>query len=576
MLQAHYDFDRLPIQFRSVATNLIDGKAYVFSHGSMAEAIRASIAVPFLFTPLEKDGMLLVDGGLVDNLPTDIARSLGADVIIAVDSTSPLLKKDEIRTFIDVVDQSLSLQMDRNVKENRKLADIVLEPDLENLTYNDYDKLQTIVNRGEKEAEKRLDQIKALLSGVPLRPHAAMVWNPTQVIDSVSFAGLNRVSHAQMEADVKVRPGDKVDPARIAADVGRIYGSRFFDTVSYTLEPVDGNRYALTYVVKEAPLRTVGAGLRYDTDYDFVGLAEFTARQLFRSPSSAIISSQFGGLENHFAALRLVPTVTPSLFFEPRIDARLIERQDVRNQKVVDEFTDRREGGQFMIGSAVLNQLEIEGGYRSERVSIFGGLPPNSAPGVSVLAGLTLRLYRDSLDYHEFPHSGMTLGIQIDKRSTSLGGDFNYSRWQADFRRYLSLSSKSTIQIVGGIGYTRGSAPFYDLFFIGGYSFSEIGSRPFLGLQRDEIIARQMARIGASYRRQIFSHPLSFFKRGFVTGSYNGLLFSDRQTSPYNFDYLNGAGLGATLDTIVGPIRASFGMAEGGRVHFYLSFGPSF
>jgi NTE family protein len=576
MLQAHYDFDRLPVQFRAVATNLIDGNAYVFSRGSMSEAIRASIAIPFLFTPVEKDNMLLVDGGLADNLPTDIARSLGADIVIAVDSTSPLLKKDEIRTFIDVVDQSLSLQMERSVKENRKLADIVLQPDLENLTNNDYDKIPAIIEKGEKEADRRLDQIKALLSGVPLRSHKAMVWTETQVIDSVSFRGLNRVTPAQMYAQVKVRPGDVVNPAKIGADVARIYGSRLFDSVTYTLDPVDSNRYALTYVVKEAPLRTIGASLRYDNDYDFVGLAELTARQLFRSPSSAIISSQFGSLENHFAALRLISSKASAVFLEPRIDARRIERQDVRNKVVVDEFTDRREGGQLMIGGAVRNQLEIEGGYRSERVTISGGLPPNRVSGTSVLAGLTLRLYRDSLDYHEFPHSGMTLGLQFDKQGTSLGGDFNYSRWRADFRRYFSFSQKSTIQIDVAVGYTRGPVPFYDQFFVGGYSFSEIGSRQFLGLQHDEIMARQIAIVGASYRRQIFSHPLSFFKRGFVTGSYNGLSFSTRQSSPYNFDYLNGGGLGVVLDTIVGPIRAYAGMAEGGRVHFYVSLGPSF
>jgi NTE family protein len=576
MLQARYDFDRLPIQFRTIATNLIDGKAYIFSHGSMTEAIRASIAIPFLFTPLEKDGMLLVDGGLVDNLPTDIARSLGADIVIAVDSTSPLLKKDEIRTFIDVVDQSLSLQMERTVRENRKLADIVLEPDLDGLTYSDYDKLPAMMEKGEEEAERRLDQIKKLLSGVPFRPHAAMVWNATQVIKSISFRGLNRVTRAQMYADVKVRPGDVVDPTKIGADVSRIYGTRLFDSVTYTLEPVEGNRYALTYVVKEAPLRALGVSLRYDNDYGFVGLAEFTARQLFRSPSSAIISSQFGGLENDFAALRMVPPAALSAFVEPRIDARQIERQDVRNKVVVDEFTDSRQGGQLMIGSAVRNQLEIEGGYRAERVTISGGLPPNRSAGASVLAGLTLRLYGDSLDYHDFPHSGMILGVQIDKQSTSLGSDFNYSRWQADFRRYFPFSPKSTIQIQAAIGYTRGPVPFYDQFFIGGYSFSETGSRQFLGLQRDEIMARQMAIVGASYRRQIFSHPLGFFKRGFVTGSYNGLSFSTRQSSPYDFHYLNGAGLGFAMDTIIGPVRASAGMAEGGRVHFYVSLGPAF
>ena len=144
MLSAQYDFDKLPIQFRAVATNLLDGKPYVFSKGSMSEALRASMAIPLLFTPLEKDGALLVDGGLVDNLPTDVARDLGATVVIAVDATSPLLRKDEINSFIEVVDQSISLQMERNEQESRKLASIVLQPRLEEFSNTDYDRFAEI------------------------------------------------------------------------------------------------------------------------------------------------------------------------------------------------------------------------------------------------------------------------------------------------------------------------------------------------------------------------------------------------------------------------------------------------
>ena len=96
LLRADYDFDRLPIPFRAVATNLIDGKTYVFRKGSMTEALRASMAIPLLFTPLEKDGMLLADGGLTDNLPVDVVLGMGADIVIAVDVTSRLLPLEEL------------------------------------------------------------------------------------------------------------------------------------------------------------------------------------------------------------------------------------------------------------------------------------------------------------------------------------------------------------------------------------------------------------------------------------------------------------------------------------------------
>ncbi len=577
MLRAGYDFDRLPIQFRAVATNLVNGNAYVFQKGSLTEALRASMAIPLLFTPLEKDDMLLADGGLVDNLPTDIARDLGADIIIAVDTTTPLQQKDMIRNFLDVVDQSISLQMERNVRENRKLATIVLQPKLQNLTYADYDKISTIISRGEEEVKKHLEEIRALTANVaapPSPPPSPMVVQPA--ISSVSFRGLAHIPASQLMPSIHVHPGDTVDSAAIGKDVGRLYATRLFESVAYSLEPLPGNRYELIYVVKETPLKALGAGLRYDNDYTFVALAEFTARQLFHSPSTATLSTQFGGLENHVASLRLIPAKAPFLFLEPRIEVLRLERLDMRDRQIVDRFTEKREAGRLMIGGSFFKQMEIAGGFRYERVRIDGGQDPNRLAGSQRLAGLTFRLNRDTLDSRDFPRRGMALRLQIDKRSPSLGSDLDYSKWTMDYQRSISFSPQSTIQINANLGYSHGTVPFYDLFFVGGSSASQAASIPFLGLRRDEFPVRQMAIVSASYRRLIFSRPFSLVRRGYVVGTYNGMDSSIEPRHPYNFGYISGAGLGLAVDTILGPVRATGGWAEGGRFSFYISVGPSF
>jgi NTE family protein len=575
MLQAQYDFDKLPIRFRAVATNLIDGKAYVFKQGSLTEAMRASMAVPLFFTPVEKDGMLLADGGLADNLPVDVARAMGAEIIIAVDATSPLLTKEQIKTFINVIDQSISLQMDRNVQESRKQATIVLQPDLEKYTFNDYEKISGIVKQGEAEAERKLDEIKALVAGIPPHPRPKLPEIESPVVDSVLFRGLKQIRDTQVKPRVRIRPGDKVDLSEIADDVRRIYATRLFESVTYNLEPVGENRDRLVFNIREAPTRTLGASLRYDNHFNFVAFAEFTSRQLFSSPSTATVSTQFGGLQDHFASLRLTPPFAQFLFVEPRVEMHELERQDIRNQSLVDKFTDRRIGGQLTIGTSI-RQVELSGGYHNERVTVAGGVDPNRLTGAAVQAGLTFRLSRDSLDLPEFPRGGGLLRAQIDKRSTALGGDSNYSKFQIEYQRYISVSGNSTIQINAGAGGSRGRVPFYDLFYIGGYSFSERASRRFLGLDYDEVRANQMAVLGASYRHQIFSHPLSFVKRGFLTGAYNGLFSSTRQDAPYNFDLLNGVGIGLALDTMVGPFRATGGWGEAGRFQFTISIGPAF
>jgi NTE family protein len=576
LLRAQYDFDRLPIQFRAVATNLVDGKAYVFKQGSMTEALRSSMAIPLLFKPVDKDDMLLADGGLANNLPTAVARAMGADIVIAVDTTSPLLTKEKIRTFVDVVDQSISLQMERNVEESRKLASIVLTPELEKYTNSDYAKISEIVKLGEQTALGHLDELRALVAGTPAHPRIQAPEQAAPVVDSISFRGLKQIRPDQLLPNIQLNPGDAVDPARIGADVGRLYATRLFESVGYNLEPAGENRYHLIFKVKESPLRVFGGSLRYDNDHSFVALVEFTARQLFNSPSSATVSTQFGGLEDHVASLRLTPSSAHFFFVEPKVDILRLERLDIRDKQLVDTFTDRRESGQFMIGATIFKHMEVSAGYRGERIRIAGGLLPNRMAVSKIQAGLAFRLNRDTLDAADFPHSGMLLRAQFDRRHPSFGGNADYSKWQFDYQRYFSISSNSSVRIAAGGGYTRGNVPFYDLFYIGGYSFSESASRRFPGLRHDELAVRQMGIFGAGYSRQLFSNPLTFVRRGFLTGTYNGVFSSTRMTSPYNFDLMSGVGIGLELETLVGPFRISGGWAEGGRFNFYISFGPTF
>jgi NTE family protein len=577
LLAADYDFDRLPIPFRAVATNLLDGKAYVFREGRMTEALRASIALPLIFTPVEKDGMLLVDGGLVDNLPTDIAREWGADIIIAVDVTSTLLKEEEIQTFLNVMDQTISLLMQQSVESNRKLANLVLRPDLGEFSNNDYGRLLHVIPLGEKEAEARLEEIKNLVVDIPPQTQKIPVGGQeTRIIESVSFQGLKAVKEKQLAAEIQTKAGNLLDPKILHADLGRLYSTRLLESVDYKLEKTGADRYKLIYLTKEAPLNTLGAGIRYDKDYKLVALAEFTARQLFGTPSTATIASIFGGMENHSATLRYIPPSLSFLFVEPKIFASRRERMDFSDGTLVDKFTDKRNGANFLIGGSFFKNLEIEGGYRYDRVSIIGGTPPNQQEGTTRLAGLTLRINRDTLDDQDFPQSGTYISLQGDKQIRSLGSDITYSRLRGNIDRYLSLSPKSNLRLNASVGYSRGSIPFYDLFFLGGYNFSEGGPQRLLGFNRDELAASRMAVAGADFRRLVFSQPLGFASRGYATFFYNAVIFSECLEAPYHSQVLQGAGIGFALDTMLGPMRIAGGWGEGGRLKFYLSLGPSF
>src|SRR5262249_30480802 len=189
--------------------------------------------------------------------------------------------------------------------------------------------------------------------------------------------------------------------------------------------------------------------------------------------SSATISNQFGGLVNHTATLRLSLPRLPELFLEPEVHLRRRERNDVRDRQVEDKFTDRRAGGQLRFGGVFLKGFEVSAGYRSDGLSVAGGPARNREEGARVLAGATLRLDRATLDRPDFPLSGTLLTVRLEKFSGSLGGDFNYSTWQADLDRYFPISEYSTLRVRGMAALSRGPLPFQERFYLGGYNFSE-------------------------------------------------------------------------------------------------------
>jgi NTE family protein len=577
MIAADYDFDRLRIPFRAVATNLLDGKAYVFRHGSMTEALRASFAIPMVFSPMEKDGMLLADGGLANNIPCDVAREMGAEIIIASDVTATLLKKDQIRTFFDVVDQSISLLMYQNQEANSRSADLLIRPDLGRYTYSDYGSIPDIIRRGEQEGERSLQALETLTAGIARRPAPPLpTLQQAPMIGEITFEGLQAIPSSRLAGEVHLRKDQPLNSETLRNDLSRLYATRLFDSVGYNLKPLADNRYQLNFLCHEAPRQTLGASIRYDRDYSFVALAEFTARQLFHTPSTFIYSSQFGGFEDHSATLRYVPTRLRFLFIEPRVHLLRRERLDIREQQVYDKYTDKRAGGSLTLGGTFWKRLEFSAAFADERVSVMGGSAPNRLDGAERISGLTFRLYRDALDAQEFPRTGNLFAFQVDDRRQALGGDIDYQKWQADIEQYFSFSGKTTLGLRAAAGFSRHTLPFYEQFYVGGYNTSVGASRHLLGFSMDELAGQQFSLGGMTLRRELFGKPLSFIRRGFVLGTYNIAAMSQDVASPYRWKYYNGGAVGLALDTLIGPFRIMAGLGEKGRFNLYLSLGPGF
>ncbi len=579
---AQYDFDRLPIPFRAVATDLSTGAPYIFRRGRLSEAIRASISQPIFFAPVAKDGLHLVDGGLSDQLPTDIPAQMGADIVIGVDVTSPDLAYEEIGNVFNVVDQSLGLITRQTVEPHYGYAQIVVRPGLDGYKHTSYSQMQEIIDRGVEAAEAQIGKIRALVGENNLVREKRLPAAIDPVIDSIAFETASSSRHLEKIPDsyflrqIQARPGDKIDPRKLSVDTQSLYAIGMFDNVDYECRHTDSNRCRLVFLLTEASPNTFGASLRYDREYNLQGLIEFTGRNLFGTTSYGTLSAKFGETGYQTATLRLIHPELPFLFLEPQAQLLKTERF-VAAPEGKETFIDKRQGSQLMLGARLSRSLEASAGYRFET----GRFAPETAqhpeiPGVN-LSGLRLNVRRDTLDAQEFPRSGMLMDFQFDSRMPRLGADLGYNTVKGELQGYFSPTSRTTFALRLATFQTGGNLPVFERAYLGGYGPYDSSTYRLVGFERDELVAPKMTLAGVNFRRQVFSlDPLGFIRKGYLSIEYNlAAIGSSPGTSTHN-ETVHGGAIGFALDTMLGPIRMAAGLGQAGKLRLYLSLGPSF
>lgn len=234
---------RLPLPLSIIATDIVQGQRVVFRSGSLTTAMRASMSVPGLMSPVEINGEKLVDGGLVDNVPIGEARSrCQADVVIAVNVGSPLLKAEDISGLLSISVQMVNILTEQNVTRSLatlKASDIYIKPDLEGISAGDFKRTSETADRGVQAAESVADRLRLL--AVSEAAYAA--WTESiQVarreapkIHEIQIAGLRLVNPAMVEQHIQVKPGDPVNPSVINPDLLRVYGDGYYQNVDYAM-----------------------------------------------------------------------------------------------------------------------------------------------------------------------------------------------------------------------------------------------------------------------------------------------------------------------------------------------------
>ncbi|MBO7615995.1 MAG: patatin-like phospholipase family protein [Bacteroidales bacterium] len=286
--QEEMDFNDLPIPFACVATDMITGKEVVLRSGSVPTAMRASMAIPGVFSPVTIGDMVLADGGLVNNFPADVLKEMGADIIIGVEVTSTKdVTENDLKSLPQVFARLLITSTSNKRKENRDLCDVHIIPDISGFGMLSFtpDAIDTLVGRGYKRAGEFHDQLLAIKKAVDasaghpvskmLRaPHAKNLANEPVLIRSITISNVNDHDSRWIIRKGRLKVGNRYDKDDIEQAMKVFRGTGCFDEITYQVKESDSihwnnqlsDVYDLSVNVKPAKPHVFGMGVRYDTE----------------------------------------------------------------------------------------------------------------------------------------------------------------------------------------------------------------------------------------------------------------------------------------------------------------------
>ncbi|HEX4234685.1 MAG TPA: patatin-like phospholipase family protein [Caldimonas sp.] len=578
------DFDKLPIPFRAVATDLETGEMVVFDRGELAVAMRASMAVPAAFAPVEYNGRLLVDGMLVRNLPVDVARKTCADVVIAVPVANPAVTREKLGSFLGVAGQALNIAIAAN--EKAQLAtlterDIQIKVILEDIGSADFSKVPEAIPIGEAAARAAVAQ----LSRYSLSPREYAAWRadlgklavaPKVTIDEVHVSGLHDTSAEVANAIVRTRPGETYDPAKADADANRLVARGDYTAVGYGIAVERGGRNVLTYDATEKPWGPNYVTFDLNLSTDFKGLTQWGIRADYEKRWLNALGGEFRtsvqlGAPNAFAAQFYQPLEPAQRFFvAPIVFGSQQLEYLYSGDTAVGQYDTRRIGGGLDVGTAFGSWGELRIGLQREGVDTIAkaGNPRVPDPGRHALAAVTAQFVYDSVDKRIFPTAGTRATASIYSSQPGLGADRRYQTVALDLTTTNTWQANAWQFSLHGGSDLGSNVPFYDQFKVGGlFNFS--------GYRYEQLVGREYALAGLQYRRRA-----AFLNETLGTAVYSGLslevgnVYKRLDGTPATGVLVGGA-LFLAVDSKIGPLYLAYGRSEGGRSAVYLYLGSS-
>lgn len=572
------DFNDLPIPFVCIATDIETGTEVVLRKGVLPDAILASSAFPSLYSPVEIDGRLLIDGGVTNNYPIEEVRAMGADIIIGVDVQDPLKTRDQIKGATGVLIQINNYQMIQKMEGKREATDIYIKPDIAGFTVISFEEGRNIIAKGEESANKILDQLKKLGVGHPIeRKNIAL--QDSICVDQIKIDGLKNYTRSYVIGKLNFKPGRKISYEKLNDGISSLNATQNFTSISYNfVQDEDGEILQLR--VKENPLnRYIKFGLHYDGLYKSGVLVNYTHKNLIWRNDVASLDAVLGDnfrynfdyyIDNGFYLSYGLHSYFSSFNRNISADYALDQFEGVIDVKSVNiDFTDFTT--QAYIQTIFAKSFLLGGGIEYKHLKIKSETIQGAEPVFDNSSYISTYGYLkyDSYDNKYFPSRGYFFSGEAKSfvfSSDYTGGFDRFTIIKGEIGAARKLGCNFTLNVEAETGFTLGdqNVGSFD-FFLGGYgfymtnNFRQFYGYDFLSVSGNSYIKGALTLDYKLYRSHHFN----------VTANYANIgpdLYKEGKV--FSMPAFSGYAVGYGMETVIGPVQLKHSWSPETNKHF--------
>jgi NTE family protein len=582
------NFDNLAVPFRSTAVDISTGKLYILEEGSLAQAIRASTSIPAYYYPTIFDDKLMVDGGVLDMVPVDVTKKMGADVIIAVKVHQTIAKSKEPQNIVEILENMLDIMIAELGVKHLPLADVWIEPDLGKHSSLDYSDIDSIIEKGYIAAQENMVEIKNLLAGYARREIPSNQKLDTMALERATVTKIRIIGHTRGQqkskeaGDLKepaepkfagqkliqhyfpISLGDEFDTEKALQGVEDLYATGLFQNVWLELDnPGDGNVEVNIHCLYESS-HFLGLGGNYRNEEGMSGFIQLVPLNLHRLGDRIMPFFSFGklkmtaGLEVSINRFLMSPfSLDTGFHYEKEKPYQYSEAGDNLGQLEFEKAL-----GKLSIGYQSSKNFLFSLGFRGGHARLGENSPLGLNYGSFNYLTIFGKVIFDSTDDMYFPTRGIQLILENETVLTTSSQGQYFTKFTGSFSWTGFLFLNQTITPFAKWGLSGDRLPVYEKFRVG-------GPMDMPGFHRDEVWENNMIVFGLKHRIPLFK-GLNLQTTLSVASVFERLKNLEAET------FIAGISSGLALSSPIGPISLEYGWSGTGRNQYYLSVGYDF